>query len=76
MEKQVMVLYAGTKGHLDEYPVDVLEKYEAGLYTFIEDRYPQIFSELKEKEEISDDLNNIMAEAINAYGDEFKDTIK
>jgi F-type H+-transporting ATPase subunit alpha len=76
MEKQVTILYAGTKGHLDEYPVDVLEKYEAGLYTFIEDRYPQIFSELKEKEEISDDLNNILAEAIKAYGDEFKDTIK
>ena len=63
-------------GHLDEYPVDVLEKYEAGLYTFVEDRYPQIFSELKEKEEISDDLDKVMAEAMNAYGEEFSDTIK
>ena len=44
--------------------------------TFIEDRYPQIFSELKEKEEISDDLDKVMAEALNAYGEEFKDTIK
>jgi F-type H+-transporting ATPase subunit alpha len=76
MEKQVTILYAGTKGHLDEYPVDVLAKFEAGLYTFIEDRYPHIFSELREKEEISDDLDKSMAEALNAYGDEFKDTIK
>jgi F-type H+-transporting ATPase subunit alpha len=76
MEKQVTILYAGTKGYLDKFPVDVLAKYEAGLYTFIEDRYPHIFSELKEKEEISDDLNNLMAEALKAYGDEFKDTIK
>jgi F-type H+-transporting ATPase subunit alpha len=76
MEKQVTILYAGTKGHLDEYPVDVLAKYEAGLYTFIEDRYPQIFSELKEKEVISDDLDKVMAEAIKAYGEEFRDTIK
>jgi F-type H+-transporting ATPase subunit alpha len=76
MEKQVTILYAGTKGYLDKFPVDVLAKYEAGLYTFIEDRYPQIFSELKEKEAISDDLNNMMAEALKAYGDEFKDTIK
>jgi F-type H+-transporting ATPase subunit alpha len=72
----VTILYAGTKGYLDEYPIDVLEKYEAGLYAFVEDRYPQIFSELKEKEEISDDLNKIMAEAIKAYGDELSDTIK
>jgi F-type H+-transporting ATPase subunit alpha len=76
MEKQVMVLYAGTKGHLDEYPIDVLEKYEAGLYTFIEDRYPHIFSELKEKEEISEDLDKLMTEAMKAYGDEFSDTIR
>jgi F-type H+-transporting ATPase subunit alpha len=76
MEKQVTILYAGTKGYLDEYPVDVLEKYEAGLYTFVEDRYPHIFSELKDKEEISDDLDKKMAEAMNAYGEEFRDTIK
>jgi F-type H+-transporting ATPase subunit alpha len=76
MEKQVTILFAGTKGHLDQYPVDVLAKYEAGLYTFIEDRYPQIFSELKEKEEFSDELDNLMTEALNAYGEEFKDTIK
>jgi len=76
MEKQVTLLYAGTKGYLDELPVDVLAKYEAGLYSFFEDRYPQIFSELKEKEEISDDLDKVMAEALNAYGEEFKDTIK
>ncbi len=76
MEKQVLILYAGTKGYLDEFPVDVLAKYEAGLYTFIEDRYPQIYSELKEKEEFSDDLSKVVDEALTAYGDEFKDTIK
>jgi len=76
LEKQVAILYAGTKGFLDKYPVDVLAKYEAGLYPFIEDRYPQIFSELAEKQEISDDLDKVIEEALNAYDEEFKDTIK
>ena len=76
MEKQVSIIYAGTKGYLDAYPVDQLGKYEAGFYSFIEDRYPQIFSELKEKEEISDDLDKLMAEALVAYGEEFSSTIK
>jgi F-type H+-transporting ATPase subunit alpha len=75
MEKQVTILYAGTKGFLDDLPVDTLAAYEAGLYSFIEDRYPQIFSELKEKEEFSDDLDKTMAEALNTYGEEFKDTV-
>jgi F-type H+-transporting ATPase subunit alpha len=76
VEKQVTILYAGTKGFLDKYPVNVLEKYEAGLYSFIEDRYAQIFTEIAEKQEISDDLDKVMAEALNAYDEEFKDTIK
>ncbi|MBW1727532.1 MAG: F0F1 ATP synthase subunit alpha [Deltaproteobacteria bacterium] len=76
VEKQVTILYAGTKGFLDKYPVNVLEKYEAGLYSFIEDRYAQIFTEISEKQEISDDLDKLMTEALNAYDEEFKDTIK
>ncbi len=76
MEQQVTILYAGTRGYLDDYPVDVLEKYEAGLYTFIEDRYPQLFSGLDEKQEITDDIEKVMQEALNAYAEDFKDTIK
>ncbi len=76
LEKQVTILYAGTKGFLDKYPTDVLAKYEAGLYPFVESKYPQIFSELAEKKEISEALDKTMAEAIAAYDEEFKDTIQ
>jgi F-type H+-transporting ATPase subunit alpha len=76
LEKQVTILYAGTKGFLDKYPTDVLGKYEAGLYPFMESKYPQVFSELAEKQEISEALDKTMAEAIAAYDEEFKDTIK
>ena len=43
MEKQVTILFAGTRGFLDNYPIGVVAKYEAGLYPFIEDRYPKVF---------------------------------
>ena len=76
MEKQVTILFAGTRGFLDLLPLDVLAKYEAGLYPFIEDRYPKVFSELKEKQMITDDLDKLMKDALTAYGEEFKDTIK
>ncbi|MDH4011331.1 MAG: F0F1 ATP synthase subunit alpha, partial [Desulfobacterales bacterium] len=76
LEKQVTILYAGTRGFLDKYPIDVLAKYEAGLYSFIEDRYPAIYTGLAEKQEITDDLDKQMSEALEAYDEEFKDTIK
>jgi len=76
LKKQVIILYAGTNGYLDKYPIDVIAKYEAGLYPFIEERYPQIFSEIAEKKEISEELNKTITEALTAYDEEFKDTIK
>ena len=76
LEKQVSILFAGTKGFLDELPISVLAKYEAGLYQFIESRYPQIFSGIAEEKKISDDMEQLMNKALAEYGDEFKDTIK
>jgi F-type H+-transporting ATPase subunit alpha len=76
MEKQVTILFAGARGFLDKYPVDVLGKYEAGLYPFMETKYPQVFSELAEKKVISDALEKTMKDALTAYDEEFKDTIK
>ncbi len=76
LEKQVMILFAGTKGYLDKYPIEVVGKYEAGLYPFLEDRFPQVMKEIEEKREITDELEEKMSEALNAYDEEFKDTIK
>ncbi|MDM8542309.1 F0F1 ATP synthase subunit alpha [Desulfococcaceae bacterium HSG9] len=75
MEQQVTMLYAGTRGFLDKYPLDVVAKYEAGLYLFIEERYPQVFKDLDAKQEIDDDLDKLMTDALTAYDEEFKDTI-
>ncbi len=76
MAKQVTILYAGTKGYLDEFPTDVVGKYEAGLYPFIEERFPQVFSELEDKQEITDDIDKLLQDALKAYNEEFSDTIK
>ena len=75
MEKQVTILYAGTNGYLDEFPADMVAKYESGLYKFVEDRFPQLFEGLKEKQEWTDDLKKLANEVLTAYGDEFRDTI-
>jgi F-type H+-transporting ATPase subunit alpha len=42
----------------------------------MESKYPQVLSEIAEKKVISDELDKTMAEALSAYDEEFKDTIK
>jgi F-type H+-transporting ATPase subunit alpha len=75
MEKQVTILFAGTRGFLDKYPADAVGKYEAGLYTFIEERYPKVFTGLVEKQQITDEIEALMKEALAAYGEEFEQTL-
>ena len=75
-EKQVAILYAGTKGYLDNYPKDVVAKYEAGLYPFLDNRFPELLPGIAEKSDITDELEELMKKALEAYDEEFKDTIK
>ncbi len=74
MEKQVCIIYAGTKGFLDKLPVDTLADYEAELYNYIESNDSSIFSDLKEKEEFDDDLKAKLEKVLTSFGDTFKAT--
>ncbi|QJA06104.1 F0F1 ATP synthase subunit alpha [Thermosulfurimonas marina] len=72
VEKQVCILFAGTRGYLDEMPLEVLADYERELYQFIESRYPEIYKEIKEKQEISPELEEKMHAAFKEFNEEFK----
>ena len=72
MEKQVVALFAGTQGLLDELPVSSIQEFEKELYAFVEQKYPQIYEELREKQEISDSLDKKMREAIAECIQQFK----
>src|SRR5947199_4759614 len=49
VEKQVIILYAGTKGYLDDIPLDKVAAFEAGLYRYVDTNYPEISQEIIEK---------------------------
>ncbi|HKA89645.1 MAG TPA: F0F1 ATP synthase subunit alpha [Haliangiales bacterium] len=40
VEKQVILIFAGTRGYVDKYPVDVLLRYERELYSYLETSRP------------------------------------
>lgn len=68
MEKQVLIIYAGTSGVLDDLPVTQLRKFEIGLHAFMDNAHPSILPEIREKKALSDDLKK----KINAALAEFK----
>ncbi|RLA97677.1 MAG: F0F1 ATP synthase subunit alpha [Deltaproteobacteria bacterium] len=69
--KQILIIYAGVNGFLDEFPVSALQKYETQLYQFIEDRYPEIFREIEEKKELDDALRSKIDRALEEFKEVF-----
>ena len=74
MEKQVTILFAGTNGYLDKLPIDTLAAYETEMYSYIESNDPSIFSDLKEKEEFTDEIKEKVNKALTSFGETFKAT--
>jgi len=72
MEKQICILYAGTRGHLDKLPIDTLAEYEQQLYAYIEKNQPSIYDDLKEKQVIDAALEEKIKSTLQAFGESFK----
>lgn len=67
IEKQVVVVFAGAKGFLDDIPVNRVVEFENELYPFIEAKYPKIFEEIRSKKALDKDLEAALAKAIEEY---------
>ena len=49
LAQEVIILFAGTRGFLDKYPVNKLKSYEAQLMGFAEGKHSEIMKEIDEK---------------------------
>jgi F-type H+-transporting ATPase subunit alpha len=74
VEQQILTIHAGTAGHLDELPVESLFRLEQALYKFAETRYPGIFTELRERKELTESLRTQMDKCIEECKAEFAAT--
>ena len=71
IEKQVVIIYAGTKGYLDDLPVKSIRKFEDELYPFIETKYPQIFENIRTKKQIDAETEELLKKALEEFKAQF-----
>ena len=70
LEKQVVIIFAGTKGFLDDLAVEDCRKFEAGLYEYIDRTNRGLWEEIRTKKALDDALTSKVTAVIK----EFKDT--
>jgi F-type H+/Na+-transporting ATPase subunit alpha len=71
VERQILILYAGTNGLVDHLPESALKKYETELYRFIESRHPDIYEDIRTKKDLTDDLKTRINAAFKEFNEIF-----
>jgi F-type H+-transporting ATPase subunit alpha len=72
VERQVLIIYAGNRGFLDEFPVSKIRKYEAKLYEYMERKHPDILKKVSKQKSIDRALDEAIASALQEFSLEFK----
>jgi F-type H+-transporting ATPase subunit alpha len=71
VEKQIVAIYAGTNGYLDDLPVEAVRKFEKELYAYLDRQKPDILKDIKEKKALDDDLKKRIDEALKEFKSKF-----
>jgi F-type H+-transporting ATPase subunit alpha len=66
-DKEIVILFAGANGYLDKWPVEEVAGYEKQMLEFMESKKPELLNEIKEKNDISDELNSKLKQALDEF---------
>jgi F-type H+-transporting ATPase subunit alpha len=71
VEQQILVIFAGTNGYVDEVPVASVRKFEAELLRFATSKYQPLLDDIKSKKQLDDDLKARIKSVIEEFKKSF-----
>ena len=72
VEKQILIIFAGTNGFIDDLPLTAMKKYEQELFSFFESKYPDVFVDILKKRELDADLRAKIIKVLEEFKLAFK----
>ena len=72
VERQIVAIYAVTNGYLDDVDVSKVREWEQGFLEFIESRFNDVLTGLKQEGKLTEDVEGRLKEAIGEYAAAFK----
>jgi F-type H+/Na+-transporting ATPase subunit alpha len=69
--KQILIIYAGTQGLLDDMPVDQLGEFEKGLSNYVETSNPGVLKSIEDKKILDDELRAGLTKVIKEFKERF-----
>ena len=71
-QQQVVVLFAGTQGYLDDLQIPQIKAFEAGLLKYLQNSQQALIEELSQKKQLDDDVRAKLHAALKEYSANFK----
>jgi F-type H+-transporting ATPase subunit alpha len=71
VEKQVLIIFAGTNGYLDPVPVSECQRYEQELFSFVDTNHGTLLKGLREKKQIDDGIRGQITRALDEFKERF-----
>jgi F-type H+-transporting ATPase subunit alpha len=71
VEKQIMIIFAGTNGYTDDLPVGECRAFEQGLFQFLDTGYPALLAKIREKKTLDDELRGEVHKALKEFKEKF-----
>jgi len=75
VEKQVVSIFAGTNGYLDEIPVEHVERFEREFLEMMELKHADMLQAIAEAKDLTDDLVNVLKTILRQFTDSFKSAV-
>ena len=65
--KQIAIIFAGTKGHLDDIPVEKISEFETGLFDYLDANNAKDLEVMRKEGTITDDVSDALEKAITDF---------
>ena len=67
VDKQIAIIFAGTKGHLDDIPVDKIAEFETGLFDYLDANNTKDLKVIRNEGTITDEVGDALEKAISDF---------
>lgn len=72
LDKQVMIIYVGTHGYVDDIPLNLIHQFEEEFYGFMDNEYPDVGQSISRSKDLDQKTIDLLEKAANQFTEDFK----
>jgi F-type H+-transporting ATPase subunit alpha len=72
VEKQVVIIWTASRGHLDDIPVPELRRFEGEFFAYLDVNAPELLRKIKDSGQLPKEEEEALLSNVSSFKDQFK----